>query len=185
MMYEFKNTSNRNITTGSWDTEAAAEKELVAFLQETGLFYVYQQVKGVPLSMCHFKEYQNYRADVLVLPSEKLMANDWSDGAIIFEVKRSDEKIGPAISQLWDYLNSAWSIIGGVAVVPTYAFIFSAAQQFEAVASVMAQNHIGTAQIIDGQLHLYCGHQLVMRVWRNGMIDRIGKHNFGKKTGSR
>jgi hypothetical protein len=184
-MYEFKNPTFGNVTTGTWETEADAENALVDFLEDTGLFYIYQQVEGSPLKLCHFKEYQNCRADILALPSEKFLSMGWSDGAIVFEVKRPGEKIGPAISQLWDYLNSGWKIVGGVVVVPTYAFIFSAIKQVEAIASVMAQNHIGTAQIKDGLLYLYCGHQLVMRVWQSGMIERMGKHNFGKRIGSR
>jgi len=184
-MYEFKNIQNRNITTGSWATEESAHRALVDFLQKTGLFYIYREVRGKPLNTCHFKQYHGFRADILALPSEKLMSTGWNSGALIFEVKRPGEKIGPAISQLLDYLHSAWFIVGGVAIVPTYAFVFSAINQAEAIGSVMAQNHIGTSQIINGLLQLYCGNQLVMRVWQNGMIDRIGSHSFGNKTGSR
>ena len=185
LMDQFKDLSDKTVATGNWDTEAAAQEALVNFLQKTGLFYIYQQVVGRPLSTCYFKKYQNVRADVLVLPSEKLIAQDCNGGAFIFEVKRPGKKIGPAISQLWDYLNSAWPITGAVAIVPTYAFIFSAPQQFQTVSSILAQNHIGTAEIIDGILHLYCGHQLVMRIGQDGTIEWMGKHNFGKRIGSR
>ncbi|OHB60773.1 MAG: hypothetical protein A2Y12_07000 [Planctomycetes bacterium GWF2_42_9] len=184
-MYDFKNSIYKNNTNGNYENEKDAQNAIIDFLQATGLFYIFQQIEGIPLKLCHFKNYQRFRADVLVLPSEKLIELGWDDGAIIFEIKRSGVKIGPAINQLWDYLNSSWEIVGGVAVVPTYGFVFSAPDQFEAVASIMAQNHIGTAQMVDGQLHLYCGHSLVMRIRQDGIIDRMGKHNFGKRIGSR
>ena len=94
-------------TFGPWPDERAAEDALVAFLAAAGLFAVYRQVVGRPLWTHCFQQPQDVRVDVLLVPSARLLEAGWDAGAVIIEVKRPGEKIGPGCSQLIDYMNSA------------------------------------------------------------------------------
>jgi hypothetical protein len=171
-------------TTGPWDDELQAKKELLQFLNDKELFLTFPEISGVPLLTRPGKTPQSVRADVLAMPIG-IHESRFECGAIVFEVKRPGEKIGPAISQLLDYLNSAFKVPSGVSVVPSYGFIFSAPPQHGTLASIMAQNHIGTAEIRQGILHLYCGEQRLLSIASSGVIAKYGNLNFGNKTGSR
>jgi hypothetical protein len=191
---------SHNSTYGPWRTEAEAEDYLTDFLRDTGLFCIYRQVRGWPMTQPHFRDHPassaSLRADVLLVPTVRLIDQGWDGGAVLIEVKRSDVKIGPGLGQLLDYMGTVWRVDGGIGVVPTFGFLFPALRQDSALASVMAQEHIGTATIRKGnryvgttvireeRLELCCGESRVLTVWRHGKLD-FGTTNFGRKTGSR
>lgn len=177
---------DRGTTTGNWSQEHEAEAFLSDFLETTGLFCVYRQVRGCPLWAHSFQDRQDVRADLLLLPSTRLVSAGWTGGAIVIEVKRSGEKIGPACNQLVDYLNSAWRVpeTGGVLVVPAFGFVFPAHRQGGPLASIMAHQHIGTAGMDREWLDCHCGHSRVISIRRSGEF-RLGRLNFGLKLGSR
>lgn len=177
------NGSSRNLTCGPWQTEAEAEADLVRFLQYTQAFVIYRQVIGEPLWKHHFQQFQSVRADLLLLPDQRLIACAWQSGAIVIETKRSGKKIGPGLNQAIDYTNTAFYIDGGVAVVPTFAFLFPAPKQAEAVASIMAHQHLGSAFFDRGSLHLYCGGR-ILSLSEGGDI-RLGRLTIGRRLGSR
>lgn len=174
------------VTCGGWIDERAAEDDLVAFVRSTGLFGVYRQVAGRPLWTHCFQLQQDVRADVLLVPLQRVLDAGWAGGAIVIEVKRSGEKIGPGCSQLVDYLNSAWRLpqSGGVTIVPSFGFLFPAHKQHGPLASVMAHQHIGTACFRAGWLCCYCGESRVMSINAAGGL-RLGRLDFGLKVGSR
>jgi len=173
-----------DVTCGDWAAESDAEDFLVQFVAATGMFRAYRQVFGEPLWKHFFQEHQAVKADVLLLPAGKLFDAGWRSGAIVVEVKRSGEKIGPGCNQLIDYTNSVFFLPSGVAVVPNFGFLFPALKQHGPLASVMAHQHLGTAAIHRGSLNLFCGESRVLTLGQDGRID-IGKLNFGRRLGAR
>ncbi len=132
------------------------------------------------------QEHHSLQADILALPTEKLCQAGWCHGAIIFEVKRPGAKIGRGLNQLLDYVNSAWYMNDGVLVVPSFGFLFWAQAKGGPVASIMAQQHIGTAELNHrNELEMRCGGQTVLRLTASGHIVKLGRINFGHKIGSR
>lgn len=174
------------VTCGSWEDERAAENDLATVLQAAGLFHVYRQVVGRPLWTHCFQHPQDVRADMLLMPTARLIGAGWTAGATVIEVKRSGQKIGPGCNQLIDYLNSAWWLpdSGGVAVVPAFGFLFPAHKQHGPLASVMAHQHIGTACFYEGALYCYCGESPVLTLSAAGEV-RLGRLDFGLKAGAR
>jgi hypothetical protein len=174
------------VTWGPWPDERAAEDELVAFLEASRLFVVYRQVVGRPLWTHCFQAPQGVRADLLLIPSERLLKAGWEGGAIVIEVKRPGEKIGPGCSQLIDYMNSAWRLpeSGGVMIVPSFGFLFPARKQQGPLASVMAHQHVGTACLDHDWLHCWCGESRVLSITAAGNV-RLGRLDFGHRVGAR
>lgn len=173
-----------NHTCGDWHTECAAEQALVDFLEMTVWFEVYRQLPGELLWKRHFQQHQSVRADLLLVPTARLIEAGWYGGVLLIEVKRSGKRIGPGLNQLNDYLNAVWPICGGIGVVANYAFLFPAPAQVERTVSWMANQHIGTAQLQHDSLDLYCGHSRVLRISESGEIG-LGRLNFGRKAGGR
>jgi hypothetical protein len=161
-----------------------AETELLGFLDKHSLFVHYRQVVGEPLWKHHFQTFNSVRADLLLLPDQRLIDAGWRSGAIVIEIKRSGEKIGPGLNQAIDYTNTAFYIDGDVAVIPTFAFLFPAPEQAEAVASIMAHQHLGSAFFDHSVLHFYCGQSRILSVSDEGNI-RLGKPNIGRRLGRR
>jgi len=173
-----------DVTCGDWTVESDAEDFFVQFVATTGMFRAHRQVFGEPLWKHFWQEHQAVKADVLLLPTRKLYDAGWRSGAIVIEVKRSGEKIGPGCNQLIDYTNSVFFLPSGVAVVPTFGFLFPAPKQHGPLASIMAHQHLGTAAIRHGSLNLFCGESRVLTLGQDGRID-IGNVNFGRKLGAR
>lgn len=171
-------------THPGWPTEKMAEDHLHNFLLKSRFFSVYRQVDGAPFANHHFQEAHSVRADLLLIPTAAAREIGWCGGAMVIEVKRSGEKIGPACNQLLDYMNSAFFLPGGVAVVPSFGFVFPAPKQHGPTASLMAHQHIGTAEMICDALVLSCGESRVIPIREDGTLD-IGRIDFGRKMGSR
>ena len=177
---------DRSLTTGTWATEALAEDFIVRFLECSGAFHVYRQPTGTPLRRYHFQDQpkRTLRADVLLTPSRRLREAGWSGGSIVIDAKKSGVKIGPGLNQLADYLNTAWRVPGGTAVLADFAFLYPAAKQCGPLASMMAHNHVGTADVQYGVLRMYCGETRVLSVSPAQEIH-IGRTDFGHKIGAR
>lgn len=172
-------------TFGPWKDEKETANAFHAFILGTGLFRVYREIDGRPLWTHWFQKYKEVRADLLLTPMLKLSQAGWSDGSIVIEVKTPGTKIGPPVSQLIDYMNSAWMIEkSGVLTIPTFGFLFQAPKQRGPIASIMAQQHVGTANIIRGELSLFCGENHVLSTDADGGC-RIGSTKFGNGTGAR
>ena len=169
---------------GPWATETEAETYLAEFLARTGLVQVYRQIPGRPLCQRHFQVTKSVRADLLLVPKRALVEAGWSDGVIVIEVKRPGRKTGPGYSQLLDYMNTAWPVGAGICVVPTFGFLFPAVQPHGPLASVLAQQHIGTALVRCGALHLYAGEARVLSISAAGKVT-LGETRFGRNLGAR
>jgi len=117
-------------TSGDWKTEKDAEEFFWSFINRFDAFSIFPQVTGTPLYKHHFQEAKNLRADFILFPQKKLIAEGWSGGAIVVEIKRSKIPFGPALSQLNDYMHSSWKIPNGnVNVIPTFGFVFPVEKQ--------------------------------------------------------
>jgi hypothetical protein len=173
-------------TNGKWATEA----ESVAALDEllgrySTLWTVYPECWGELLQPRYGQERKTLRIDRLIVPSSKLISFGWMYGAFGIEAKRSGEKVGPALAQAGDYGRSAWAIRGGIKIWPDWVFIWPLQHQAGTVASVMAQNRLGSVwSSWWWPLSFYSGESKVLRVGRDGRID-IGDGNTGLRTGSR
>jgi len=172
------------LTYGDWTDERDAENAFCDFCARTGAFEVHRQVAGEPLWKRFTQAHQSVRADVLLMPSSRLLAAGWDCGAVVIEVKRSGEKIGHGCSQLIDYTNAAFFLPTGVAVVPAFGFLFPALKQHGRMASLMAHQRIGTAMIRYAKLELFCGECRALTVDDGGEIS-VGATDFGRKLGSR
>lgn len=82
------------------------------------------------------------------------------------------------------YTNAAFYIDGGVAVVPTFAFLFPVPKQAEALASIMAHQHLGSAFFSHDSLHLYCGESRILSLLDDGEV-RLGRMDIGRRLGAR
>jgi hypothetical protein len=163
--------------------EQDLEESLAEFLEATGLWRVLRQVMGQPLWTAS-PEAGRARCDLLLLASRRALAAGWTHGAILIEVKRPSEPIGPAISQLMDYLRTAWLLPNGVRVMAEWGFVYPAERVHGPLASVCAQNRVGTASLAAGELNLLCGEQRILTIWGGGTL-RVGETRIGRRFGSR
>jgi hypothetical protein len=163
--------------------EQDLEEALAAWLEATGLWRVLRQVMGRPLWTASPGS-GLVRCDVLLLASRRGLAAGWRHGPILLEVKRAGEPIGPALSQLLDYLRTAWLLPNGVPVMARWGFVYPAERVHGPLASVCAQNRVGTASFGAGELNLLCGEQRVLTVFEGGVL-RLGETRIGQRFGSR
>lgn len=167
----------------AWRTELEAEDFLAEWLETSGYWRVFRQVMGRALwAPCPAAG--RVRADILAVATRRARQAGWEAGAIVFEVKRSARTPGRAFVQLLDYLESAFTLPGGVEVLPAFGFLFAAPRTHGPIASVLAQNRAGTAELVGKQLHCYAGEQRVLSVSRGGDLH-VGNTSMGRKFGSR
>lgn len=133
-------------TIGNWATEIDSEAAFDAAIG-TGNWTVYPQVWGTLVQPRPHQIDKRVRIDRILTPTSALLAAGWRHGVIGVEIKRSKEKIGPAIAQALDYGRSVWTLhqAGGSLVWLDWVFIWPMPKQSGAMASVCAQNRIGTA----------------------------------------
>lgn len=163
--------------------EADLEDGLAAFLEASALFRVFRQVMGRPLwTACPGAGH--VRCDLLLLSSKRGLGAGWTHGPILIEVKRHGEPVGPAISQMMDYLRCSWLLPNGVPVMVSWAFVYPADRMHGPLASVCAQNRVGTASLDGGELTCCCGEQRVLTVCEGGVL-RVGEVRIGQRFGSR
>ena len=172
-----------NVTCDTFATEEAAEEWLANFLQSTRQFSVYRQVEGVPVFRHHRQEWKDVRCDILAIP---LSISTLNLGSIVFEVKRSGEKIGPPMSQMLDYLHTIFTVRNQIGLVPTMAFLFPCEKQHGAVASLMQQQHMGSARrSYKHGLQCFCGEQRLLEFDSSGNLVYSDNLKSGRKMGSR
>jgi len=163
--------------------EAEIEERLVGFLEATGAFRVFRQVAGRALwAPC--PSAGRVRGDVLILASRRGLAAGWREGPILFEVKRPGRPIGPGLCQLMDYLTCSWRLPNGVEVLPAFGFLFPAEKVHGPLASVMAQNRVGTSRLGPRGLACWCGEQRVVTVREDGVLQ-VGQTDVGVRFGGK
>lgn len=180
----------REFTTGAYVNElesAAAFDRAVPH----DLFKVHREVWGTLVSPRPAQDKVKMRIDRLLVPKPKLLDEyGWKFGIIGCELKRSKEKIGPVIAQVMDYTRTVWLLDPDrqrFRVCADFIFIWPMAKQSGAIASICAQNRIGSAYGDERyvQFGLKCGETGVLEVRNDGYPPRVGKVLPGARTGCR
>jgi len=135
---------NSDLTIGEWITEEASCAALDAALDSLGLWKVYHEVNGVLTQPRPVQTRVGVRIDRVLIPTKRLLDMGWKHGAVGIEVKRSGEKIGPAISQAMDYLRAVWQL-PSAKIVLDWVFIWPMFKHSGTIASILAQQRIGCA----------------------------------------
>lgn len=177
--------------SGAWETEvesAAAFDEVVP----EELFTIHREVRGTfiaprPAQVESRKDGGLLpRIDRVLVPTEHLLNLGWGHGIIGCELKRSGEKIGPAIAQAMDYSRAVWTLEPSkFRVWLDWIFIWPMPKQSGPMASICAQNRIGsvTGDERHGTFQLKSGETSLL-VAGSGDV-RIGRVSCGARSGSR
>ena len=173
---------------GDWQNEAESVAYLKEVLQKTGLFTIYNEVEGRIIQPRPFCEEKGVRIDMVLSPTSKLNKAGWKSGCIGIECKKSGIKINHAFAQAQDYSRTVWRLKSGFLLMCEYSFVWPFPKTHGFLASIMAQNKIGTIQNTDhsewGCLKFYCGENKVLKYYHSTGIAEIGAC-FGNKAGSR
>lgn len=148
-------------TSRTWNTEEEATKFLLDRIQRTGVFHVYQEVKGFwlqpPAQLA--KSQLEPRIDLILSPTQKLLDLGWELGDIGVECKRSGFSVGKAVRQAMLYRRCAFTLIDkddegnvlpisetnyGQTVVLTAVWVWPSPSIGGDVASIAAQNRVHT-----------------------------------------
>lgn len=171
-------------TAGQWATEAESAAAFDTAV-DPELWRLHREVPGVLAQPRPQQPARTLRIDRVLVPTDRLINAGWQQGIIGCEIKRSGEKIGPPIAQAMDYSRAVWTLPGGFRVWLDWVFIWPMARQVGPIASVLAQNRIGSAESSEwDRLKLNSGGVNVIRVGWNGDIC-IGSATNGAKVGSR
>lgn len=173
-------------TSGDWTTEKESEVAFDAIVPSE-LFDVHPQVWGSLVQPRAGQQVdKQMRIDRVLVPTNRLLDLGWKFGIIGCELKRSGEKIGPAIAQAMDYSRAVWTLQPSrFRVWLDYIFIWPMPKQSGPVASICAQNRIGsvTGSTEYGNFQLKSGETSLLVV--NPGRVRVGKIECGAKVGSR
>ncbi len=177
-------------TAGSHIDEPAAWNEFDEIIGRSGAFRVYREVHGEYLHPRVETEEKKARIDRILVPTDKLLEAGWkTGGAIGVEGKKSDSKCGPLISQAIDYSRCVFKLerkSGLLAhVMLRWVFIYPVISSSGDIASIMAQNRIGScSKNYHGGLNFCCAGTTVIEIDANGSV-KAKDTNIGNKRGSR
>ncbi len=83
-----------------------------------------------------------------------------------------------------DHSRSLWALPRGIRVGLDWTFLWPAEKEHGDLASLFAQQRIGTAFPVHGGVDFFCGEARVLTLASDGTFT-IGNCNFGSRTGSR
>jgi hypothetical protein len=185
-------TDASQFTYGQWNDERKdSAPAFDAFIERTGLFKIYSEVRGQILQPRLGQTDQGVRIDRILSPTKKLKDAGWATGFVGVELKRSGEKIGPPLAQLLDYGRAVWTLPGGYDVMCRFYFLWPVKKQHSTNASIMAQHRVGNVEAKTyrnpewDRICFHCGEQMVLRHSYHDDRTEIGKLNFGNGAGSR
>lgn len=173
-------------TTGYFHEESEALAEFDSIVNASGSFRLIPEVEGEYVCPRYGTEAKGARIDRILMPLKKAVDAGWNGGAIGIEAKRSGAKIGRLVSQAIDYSRCVFELRSppGLLVMLKWIFIFPAEMQTCDLASVMAQNRIGTCWLINDRLTFSCGGMNGISIWSDGRIE-AKQLPMGGKRGSR
>lgn len=173
-------------TFGNWSTEQESTAALDERLHAVDLWKVYREVRGTLLQPRAPQADKSVRIDRVLVPNDRLLDLGWNHGIIGIEAKRSGISIGPPISQAMDYSRAVWTLpTGSIKIWLDWVFIWPMTRQGGPIASILAQNRIGSAHCTNWTvLQLKSGESSLLYIGRNGDI-RIGAGTNGQRTGTR
>jgi hypothetical protein len=175
------------LTCGNWMDEDASKAAFDDLVGRTECFQVYPEVRGhyvQPRIGCDGKSFP--QIDRLLVPTKRLIAAGWVHGPIGVEIKRSGMKLGHLLCQSLDYSRSVWHFKPGYHVMCEFVFVWPVEKQAGDIASIMAQNRVGTAWAGSNwaPLRFAVGEQIVLD-FDESMCPRPREVKSGTKVGSR
>lgn len=187
--------STPNITLGDFDTEKRSHDEFARLVEATQCFRMWHEVTAKHIGeLPHWRvDKSKMRVDFILQPTERLTSQGWpDDNWIIVECKKSGIAIGPAISQLIDYVRCEFEINGQL-IRPTWGFVWPAAKQAHAIASIMAHQHVGTVSTeklrrpghSTPRADFHCGESRMMTIDLKRVDVLVDNLRIGRKSGSR
>lgn len=167
-------------------TEAANCLVIDHAINTSGLFTAHAEVPGTLTQPRPGQRDKGMRIDRLLVPTQKLVDLGWRHGIVGIEIKPTGVKLGPPLAQAMDYTRTTFTLPGGgFQVTPSWVFVFPFDKQHGPVASVMAQNRVGTVTVNRwALLSLQCGEATILHASMDGTV-RIGANTVGTKAGSR
>lgn len=182
---QLEEPDDRGYTIGTWTTEPESARALDDILWQVNLWKVYREVPGTLIQPRAGQVDRGVRIDRVLVPNQKLKELGWTCGIIGIEIKKSGTKIGPPIAQAIDYGRSIWTLPTGFNVWLSHVFIWPMAKQHGTVASILAQNCVGSAFSTQWTpLHLKAGEATILRYRSEHEVD-LGTSTAGTKVGSR
>lgn len=179
-------------TSGNYADESEACLAFDEAVNRSGLFKVWKEVRGEmnqPQPGNNIKS--AYRIDRVLVPTQKLYDSGWTKGLIGVEIKRSNIKAGPPLSQMLDYLRCVWIAPGNIKVMLDYIFLFPLEKTAGTIASLMAQNCVGSCSLRYPEVsewrrfEFFLGEQKLITHYLNKNRVEIGNLVVGNRTGSR
>jgi hypothetical protein len=124
------------------------------------------------------------RIDRIYLPSSKLESAGWKHGPFGVEAKRPGEKIGRAISQSMDYHRTAFEVRQGYHIRLEWVFLWPYEKQHGPLASVLAQQRVGTIETGYQDCLKFAGGEAV-GIYAHGKTLEANGFTSGRKRGAR
>lgn len=126
---------------GAFKTEDESTAEFDRLVAESGLFDSRPEVEGYYLAARVHRAPKTARIDRVLFPKSRLKDAGWTI-PIGVEIKRSGEKLGPALCQAIDYTYAAFEV-RGVYVHLEMIFLWPLVMPKRSTQSVMVHNGIG------------------------------------------
>jgi hypothetical protein len=182
-------SSEDKTSCGSFQTEEDSVSKLNELLNVGNFFRIYQEVKGELLHPRPRAVLKKLRIDFILVPNQELVSAGWPHGPIGIECKKSGVKINEPLAQVLDYSRSCWFLPKGFTIICQYFFLWPYIKSHGTVASIMAQNRVGTVEEYNTKyghlLKFYTGEDRILTIDLNNKSIAVGKCESGKKTGSR
>lgn len=140
-------TNPLHTTCGKFNSEPESCWTFDKLVKDTGMWRIVSEVDGYYINRRPWQADQGCRIDRILFPTTELIEKfGWKLGPIGIECKKSHYPIGPVLSQCLDYTNAVWeSKATGMLLMLRWIFIWPLDGQKGAIASVMAQNCVGSA----------------------------------------
>ena len=174
---------------GNWQTEDESGAAFDRIIAAAGIFESIAEVDGYYLAARPNRQPKTARIDRILFPKKPLKDAGWSS-PIGIEIKRSGEKLGPALCQAIDYTYAAFEV-RSVFIHPAMIFLWPLVMPCRAVQSVMVHNGVGAVHVDDnGELRFESEYTLIGHRPDGPMSPgtyqlRVASHIAGRKVGSR
>jgi len=176
------------ITTGAWTDEQTAANAFdgcVEHHERSNLLRVYREMRGTLIQPRCCQHDRAVRIDCVLIPTPKFAG--WTLGAVGLEFKKSGMKIGKPVSQMLDYSRALWKLPpSGISIALDWVFLWPAEKEHGDLASLFAQQRIGTAFPSYGGVDFFAGEVRIFQLRHDGTYQ-IGTvaAEVGKAVGAR
>ena len=150
----------------------AQDQAFVRWLSMTDVFHMTFDAPGVPLFTPPWQAHKDFRADLLLSPTDKALEQHWPLGAIVLAFNQEFEDPGYIINRLADF-NRGCFIVKGQRVCPSYAFLMNSTFDLTPdFCSVLFHQRVGIATYSadEGILTLASPYQSLLTVSGEGQI---------------